>query len=248
MTIKPYPMRILLLLSCFLFVGAAAHAQYTMRGRIEYERKVNVHKQWEESDWFERMKDQIPKFALNYFNLSFTTAASLYEPGKEVEPPKMSWGTPPGATNVVYQDYRSHVITASKQIWEQQFLIRDSLRRLKWRITDEIRTIANYKCRKAVTRICDSVYVVAFYTDDIPVSGGPEQFGGLPGMILELAVPRLYTTWVATKVETVVVKEDDLKAPVKGKKVKHGELVATLQQSLKDWGKYGYKYIWWSLL
>ena len=36
--------------------------------------------------------------------------------------------------------------------------------------------------------MCDTVYVVAFYTEDIPVSGGPEMFGGLPGMILELTV------------------------------------------------------------
>jgi len=32
-----------------------------------------------------------------------------------------------------------------------------------------------------------SIDVVAFYTDDIPVSGGPESFDGLTGMILQVA-------------------------------------------------------------
>jgi len=31
------------------------------------------------------------------------------------------------------------------------------------------------------------INAVAFYTDDIPVSGGPESFNGLPGMILQVA-------------------------------------------------------------
>jgi len=31
------------------------------------------------------------------------------------------------------------------------------------------------------------INAVAFYTDDIPVSGGPESFNGLPSMIFQLA-------------------------------------------------------------
>jgi GLPGLI family protein len=38
------------------------------------------------------------------------------------------------------------------------------MRNYQWRITDETRTIAGFECKKAVTKICDSVYVVAFYT------------------------------------------------------------------------------------
>jgi GLPGLI family protein len=32
-----------------------------------------------------------------------------------------------------------------------------------------------------------SINVVTSYTDDIPVSGGPESFNGLTGMILQVA-------------------------------------------------------------
>ncbi len=119
---------------------------------------------------------------------------------------------------------------------------------MEWRITDEIRTIANYKCRKAVGKICDSVYVVAFYTEDIAVNGGPEMFSGLPGLILEIAIPRLYSTWTATKVDVTKPEEKNFIAPVKGKKATQQEMYTTLSAGLKDWGKYAARNIWWSML
>jgi GLPGLI family protein len=148
----------------------------------------------------------------------------------------------------VHRDFSKGTVTAAKNIYEEHFLIKDAPQKHSWRILTEVRTIAGYKCRKAVTRICDSVYVVAFYTDDIPVSGGPEQMGGLPGMILEIAVPRLYTTWVATRVEVVSVKPSDITAPEKGKAITIAQLTAKLQESLKDWGKQAHRQVWWGVL
>ncbi len=89
------------------------------------------------------------------------------------------------------------------------------------------------------------MYVVAFYTDEIPVSGGPEEMGGLPGMILELAVPRLYTTWTATKVEVVSIKSDELQPPAKkGKAMNHDQFEALIRKSLQDWGRTGARNVW----
>lgn len=237
-----------LLLFILFAASINADAQFTFSGKITYERKVNVHKLWGDDSWMSEWKDKIPKFQINTFEMDFTADNSFYKPVKESEPPKMGWGAPPGAENEVFMDFKTNTVTANKQIYEQRFLIQDSMRKLKWRFTDEIRTIAGYTCRKAVTKICDSVYVVAFYAEDIPVNGGPEQFGGLPGMILELAVPRLFTTWVATQVSVVTVKNPTEPPFSKGKKVKQNELVTSLQKSLKDWGKYASKNIWWSSL
>ena len=197
----------------------------------------------------ERFKSQIPKFVTNYFNLSFTTTQAKYEPGREPEEVvKLPWGKPQGADNVVYSNFPKQEVVASKQVFEQRYLIQDSLRKLDWRITGEIRTIENFKCRKAVAVMLDSVYVVAFYTDDIAVSGGPEMFSGLPGMILELAIPRLYTTWVATKIETISIPETALTVPDKGKKTTEKELQKTLISTMKDWGDMGQRSIWWCLI
>lgn len=203
-----------------------------------------------DNEWAQMVKSQVPKFKSSFFDLDFTLSKTIYKPGKKLEgnDAMKSWGSEPAEENIVYTDFVANNVIAEKQVFEQKFLVRDSIRKIKWKITDEIRTIANYKCRKAVGKICDSVYVVAFYTDDIMVSGGPEMFGGLPGMILELAVPRLYTTWVADKVEITTPKDADFVAPDKGKKVNQKQFYDALQLGLKDWGKYAAKSLWWCSL
>ena len=236
-----------------LLASGAIKAQFTTTGKIEYERKLNIYAQMAEMDnneWFEKLKSQIPKFSSSFFDLIFDTARSLYKPGREVEGNSMlkMFGGGPAMENVVYSDFAASKVTATKKVYEQKFLVQDSLRKMDWMIKDEIRTIANYKCRKAVGRICDSVYVVAFYTEDIVVSGGPEMFGGLPGMILELAIPRLHTTWVADKVDLIVPKETDFVIPEKGKKTTQAELGETVRSSFKDWGKLAPRNVWWTVL
>jgi len=62
--------------------------------------------------------------------------------------------------------------------------------------------------------------------------------------VLELAIPRLHTTWTATKVELMSVKDEDFVTSSKGKKVTAKELYETIQASLKDWGKYATRNIW----
>jgi GLPGLI family protein len=245
--------RFLLFFSCSFLSLSALHAQFTTAGKIEYERKVNIYAQiaeMENNEWFEKLKAQIPKFSSTYFDMVFDTARSIYKPGREVEGGGMlkMFGGGPAMENVVYTDFAAKKVTANKKVYEQKFLVQDSMRKIEWTEKDEIRTIANYKCHKAVGRICDSVYVVAFYTEDIIVSGGPEMFGGLPGMIMELAIPRLHTTWVADKVELIAPKETDFTIPEKGKKVTEQELYETVKTSLKDWGKMATRNIWWIVL
>lgn len=245
--------RILLTIHLSLFALCAANAQFTVAGKIEYERKINVHAQMAEMDenpFFEKVKSQIPKFNSSYFDLLFDTSRSIYRPGREVEGNNIfkMFGGGPATENVVLTDFNARSVKASKKVFEQKFLVQDTARVMEWKEKDEIRTIANYKCHKAVGKICDSVYVVAFYTEDIVVSGGPEMFGGLPGMIMELAIPRLHTTWVATHVELTPPAETDFVVPEKGKKVTENELYETVRSSFKDWGKMAPRNIWWTVL
>lgn len=243
-------------LLALLLLGSSisVHAQYTMQGTIEYARKINIHRQLEDmsdednSEWFARMKSQIPQFNTSYFNYSFTTDKSIYRPGKESENNLKMFGNSPASENIVYTDFNTERVTANKQIFEEKYLVQDTVRKIEWKIEDEIRTIANYKCRKAVGIICDSVYVVAFYTEDIMVSGGPEMFAGLPGMILEIAVPRLYSTWIATNINIASPASDDFKIPEKGKKTTQHEMFEDLMTSISKWGKWAQRSIWWSML
>ncbi|MBS1775182.1 MAG: GLPGLI family protein [Bacteroidetes bacterium] len=244
-----------LLIILYVGIPSMVLAQYTAQGKIEFERKVNIHRQLDDmaaesgGSWFEKMKSQIPKFVNSYFDLSFNRNGSLYKPGREVENPnKMMFGNTPAADNIVFTNFQKNSVVATKNVFEEKFLVQDSIRKIDWKILDEVRTIANFKCRKAVGKIFDSVYVVAFYTDEIMVSGGPEMFAGLPGMILEIAIPRLYSTWVATKVETNSPKPEDFKIPEKGKKVSQFEMYENIQSSIKKWGSWAQRSIWWSML
>ena len=235
-----------------LLLSLPAAAQYTSYGKVEYERKINVHRRIEELDedqkrFYDKIKSQLAKYHLTYFDLYFNTDKTIYKPGRETENVSR-WLSTPAPENVVLSDFKKDSVTAQKIIFEDKFLVQDSMPKINWRITDEIRTIVNYKCRKAVGRICDSVYVVAFYTNDIMVSGGPEMFSGLPGLILELAIPRLYSTWIATKVELIKPKEEDFKISQKGKKVNHKELFDAMYKSMEDWKTHGPRNIWWTTL
>ncbi len=243
--------RLLIILNILVLTSIAAHAQFVTAGKIEYERKINLHAQLEEmedNEWFSRMKAQMPKFTMSYFNMAFDTARVSYKPGKEVENPFKMMGGGPATENVVYTDLVGKHVKSAKLVFEQKYLVNDTLRKSEWKEKDEIRIIAGYKCHKAVSIICDTVYVVAFYAEDIPVSGGPEMFGGLPGMILELAVPRLHTTWVATKVELIVPAETDYVIPDKGKKMTQDQLNLSIKESFKSWGKIASRNVWWVAL
>ena len=238
-------------LAIIILVMPAAKAQYIFSGKIEYERKINVHAQMEEmeeNEWIQKMKSQIPKFSSTFFDLSFETGKTSYKPGREVENAFKMFGGGPATENIVYTDLRAGRVKSLKTVYEQKFLVDDTVRKLEWKEKDEIRMIAGHQCHKAVSVICDSEYVVAFYAEDIPVSGGPEMFSGLPGMILELAVPRLHTTWVATKVDQNQPRETDYVIPEKGKKVNQKELLTTVGASFKDWGKMANRNVWWTYL
>jgi GLPGLI family protein len=128
------------------------------------------------------------------------------------------------------------------------YVVSDSVRKIEWRITPEIRKIAGFDCRKAVAKIMDSIIVIAFYTDEIIPSGGPETFTGLPGMILGLAIPRLHTTWYATKLQTIEVTDKDFIMPKKGRKMTGAGYYKQITDLIKQWGDQGAKFGWQLLL
>lgn len=240
----------------FLLVVASpilsfGQTQFLLKGKIEFERKINVHKQLdpdEDSDWYKDFVAKQPRFYISYFDLQFSGNKTMYKPGKETEPFRNWWLIGPSKDNVVVADLETQIMNSQKKVFEEIYLLQDTIGTIQWKMSEEFRTIAGFECRKAVAVICDSVYVVAFYTDEIAVSGGPESFNGLPGMILGLAIPRLYTTWFATKVELIDPKPTDFAIPSRGKKITDQNLQTLLEKSLKDWGKQGQRNIWWVLL
>jgi len=232
-----------------LSVSANCQTQFITKGKIEFERKTNTHRLYfsdgQEGGFMEEFKKLIPQFKTDYFELVFSEGKSVYKPGKENDEPKNGFFESPAGTNVVYKDLDQKIMASQKQVFESQFLLTDSVKTIKWKMLPETRTIAGYECRKAITTICDSVVVVAFYTDEIIPSNGPESFGNLPGMILGLAVPRLYTTWFATKVEVLPDNEEKkISPPTKGKKGNEKEVLTKINDGTKNWGKFRDRAMW----
>jgi GLPGLI family protein len=189
---------------------------------------------------FEAYKKSQPQFKILKSSLSFSKDKTIFNPikDKQVQSNGFFSGEPAAQqNNIVYTDFTTGISTSQKTVFEETFLIKDTTRRITWKITDETREIAGYSCRRANAIMMDSIYVVAFYTDKIPVSGGPESFSGLPGMILGVALPHDNTTWFATKVTDTAVPANVITAPAKGKITTMANLKTFLVDALKDWGK-----------
>lgn len=84
---------------------------------------------------------------------------------------------------------------------DDSYILTDTLDSITWRFTDEYRNIAGYECRRVNGATKDSLYLIAFYTDQIPVSSGPALLHGLPGMVLGLVIPEMHIHYWATTVD-----------------------------------------------
>ncbi|MFT3911863.1 MAG: GLPGLI family protein [Ferruginibacter sp.] len=203
---------------------------------IEYEVKTNIKKTMGSGVWEEMMKDAMPTFKTGYFNYTFANNKSVYK--FDHWDPKMKmpeWYTKSDEEEQYYVDFNTNKVNIQKNIFGSNFNLEDSIPVIQWRLSNENRVIAGYNCRKAVGRIMDSVYVFVFYTDEITISGGPSSINGLPGMILGMTIPRMYTSWIATKV-TVDKVEEKVIAPITAKKYfTRASFRTMLDERTKEW-------------
>ena len=222
--------QLFLILVCGVGMVAITRAQdFITHGKIEFEIKHNNKRM---------IGDQHPGIDLStisdddlsYRDLTFSGNQLLYSAAHR------------GATKMVisesalYTNLDTRQTVAKHYFMMDQYLMEDSIHTIKWKLDNEVRKIAGFECRKAVGRFHDSVYVVAFYCPEIISQGGPEFFTGLPGMILGLAIPRLYTTWFATKVELVDANALKITPPtIKNiPLLKKQELTASLYKKYQD--------------
>ena len=203
----------------FLVAAVSTNAQqFISTGMIEYEVRINNHRMFGDGFFAEAFKDKMPNFSTTYYKLTFNDNKAIYKFDRLNEKDKLPWNNFP-EENVWYNDYTTNTRTNQKFVFDQTYLLSDSLMKMEWKLVpNETREIAGFVCRKAQTVIFDSVYVFAFYTDEITVSGGPMGIHGLPGMILGITIPRMFSSWIATKLQVNGVNTNVIAAPTKGKK------------------------------
>lgn len=233
----------------------AQHAHFTTSGKIEFNKNMNMYALFKKridkdnesymQPMYEQFTKNNPQFKVLKSTLSFNDNKTLFVPIEPESTRNNYFGDDPmtNQPNTIFVDYNSNSQTAQKAVFEETFLVKDSLRKIKWKITDETREVAGFTCRRANGIMLDSIYVVAFYTTQIPVSGGPESFNGLPGMILEVALPHENLVWVATKVTDTSLPANAVVPPKKGKQVDYKGFWDTIHKATKDWGEWGKNYL-----
>lgn len=238
-----------ILLSFSPFLVQAQYAAFINSGKIRYERSVNTFaamniflretKQVPEDqipDFMQKYRSTAPQFWKDSFDLFFNKNHSLYQPVNPDIDFSKTFAIPVAYKNQVYSNFDLAEVTTVKQAFEKSFFVKDSLKKIKWKLTDETREIAGYQCHRANALFFDSIYVVAFYTDEILTRGGPESFSGLPGMILGLAIPHQHITIFATSVTGFDTAPDKWKLPVQGKNIvtNNKDFNAVTSKMLKD--------------
>lgn len=239
-----------ILFFAFTFSGKAQYKRFPMSGAIRFEKSVNMYalirnmSNGKNSAYMGNMLDEYkksnPQFRVSQSTLLFSEKQTLFTPDKVEANAESGFFEFSSAdqSNTVYTELTTGRFITQKVAFNETFLVKDSVRKINWKITSELREIAGYECRRANAIILDSIYVVAFYTDQIPVSAGPESFQGLPGMILGVALPHEHITWFAKSVSDKSIPAADFKAPAKGKPMDNKGFADTINKVLKQWGEF----------
>ncbi|SKB99446.1 GLPGLI family protein [Parapedobacter luteus] len=209
-------------------------------GRIEFERSENVYSILDKlydnpqdvqmTRYVENYKSNGPRFKTSSFILLFDAQTTLYSP-KDSNEPVSTVLSQYSSYNIVHTDFKDREVTSQKNVLGVEYILKNKIREIKWRLTGETREIAGFKCRRANGLLADSIYVVAFYTDKIITKGGPESFTGLPGMILGLALPDEHITWFAKSYSSDMVNRDLQNIELKGRNINWEELDDIIRNS-----------------
>lgn len=226
------------LITLLLLVYAAKQTtaqQFIDKAVIEYEVKTNVKKTIGNGSWADMLKENMPQFKTAYFTLSFANNKSLFKFSRWDDGPKVPEFMRRGdEENSWYFDFDANKFIMEKDVVGSKFNVSDTIPVIDWKLTNENRTIAGFNCRKAIGKIMDSVYVFAFYTDEILIPAGPCSVNGLPGAVLGLTIPRMYVSYIATKV-SLGADETKIKPVTAKKYFTNTTLKTTIKERIKEW-------------
>lgn len=161
--------------------------------------------------------------------------------------------------SVLYKNMVENRITREEDLFGKPFLIKDSLPNFAWKLGTETKKIGNYTCYKASYTMevedrpmgmtmslnpkdepeekkdsipMKTVEVVAWFTPQIPISNGPSEYGGLPGLILELNKEK--TTYLCSQITLNPKHAKPVVEPQKGKVVTQKEYMAIMDKKIKE--------------
>jgi GLPGLI family protein len=231
-------------------------------GKIVYERTMQL--QIRINDDNPAFQNMIPKERKDKFELFFAEGKSLWQGVEDDgQSDETSFGDSGGGMRMVIRvpgsdDIAFHNITESKKVDQRElggksYIIADSIKKLSWKVAGETKVILGHNCMKATSqrmqesfrmtmdngeakreKVMDTLNIVAWFTNEIPGSFGPETYQGqLPGTILEIDVNNGRTSFkaieISPKVDVTKIKE-----PSKGKKVTAEEFAKEREKLMQE--------------
>ncbi len=216
-------------LLCVYIFCMAAHSHGQMQeGKIVFERKTNLFKKFTEKSTRDYIKEE-NKYKTDNFTLYFNDSVSVFIPEENYENNRLSWTT---NSNTVVQDFRNNETKTIYSFSGAPVLVKDSLQKRQWKLTDKWRTICQIECMQAVYDLDDSTRIYAWFTAAITPNVGPESFWDLPGAILGLATEDGAVTYFAKSIEERKVDMEVVMPKFNDKKARTREEV--IERAKKD--------------
>jgi GLPGLI family protein len=159
-----------------------------------------------------------------------------------------------------YKNTKDTTQIQNQEFYGKNFLVKDNLLALNWEMSAETKKIGNYICYKAVALVPSSdltwyafswnqlpsndapkegeekavkmTRVEAWYTPQLPVSHGPSEYWGLPGLILEVSAGD--TTLLCYEIVINPKEKTTFKIPRKGKVVTKNEYQSIVFKKMKE--------------
>jgi GLPGLI family protein len=210
-----------------------------MEGKIIFEERMDMHRRIPPER--AEVKDMIPQFNSSKYELHYTAEASKYMAGAENEAEEITGAqggaqfrmrmTPP--KREVYKNLKEDKMVDEREFMTKMFLIKGNTSPYPWKISDGQKKILDYICMKASYQDSTANYVV-WFSPQIPVANGPAEFGGLPGMILQVDINDGERMITAVEVTEEKVDTELLKEPSKGKEVTQEEFREIMREKMKE--------------
>lgn len=142
----------------FFAVSGTLFAQKDFQGKAYYETKTSIDmsefggrdmSEERKKQMVERMKSALEKT----FILTFNQSEALYKEEERLDAPGggrgMRFGMMSASGGDQYKNVKTQEFIQKKDLFGKQFLIKDSLQRLDWKLTGESKIIGQYTCFKA---------------------------------------------------------------------------------------------------
>lgn len=254
-----------LLIASAILLAVPALAQVN-EGKIVYERTMQMNIRINDDN--PALQNMIPRERKDKFELLFTSGKSLWQPVEDdgqSDETAFNDGSGmrmvfrmPGSSDIVFHNINDTKKTEQRELADKTYLITDSIRKLSWKVAGETKTILGHNCMKATTqrmqeafrmtmengeakreRVTDTLNIVAWFTNEIPGSFGPDMYQGqLPGTILEIDINNGRSSFkaieISPKVEIAKIKE-----PTKGKKITNDEFAKEREKLMQEMQRNG---------